>query len=162
MIARPTACAVQCSFERALEVQQLARELLAAHGLYDWTFVFNRRKRAMGYCYSCTKTIELSIYFVERNSDEVILDTLLHEIAHGLVGTDHGHDEVWKAKCLEIGAKPERYGQANMPVGRWRAQCGCCGRHFHRFRRPKRLLGWYCMQCGIEQGALTWRQSAPA
>jgi len=45
----------------------------------------------------------LSFSFEER-SDELVRDTLLHEIAHALVGTAHGHDEVWKAKCLEIGA----------------------------------------------------------
>src|SRR5438270_5389629 len=100
--ARPIPRGVQLSLERAYAVQQLARDLLACHGLGDWTFAFNRRRRAMGYCYSASKTIELSIYFVERNSDEVILDTLLHEIAHALVGTEHGHDEVWKEQCRQL------------------------------------------------------------
>jgi predicted SprT family Zn-dependent metalloprotease len=145
---------------RAREVQQLAYDLLTAHGLSNWSFAFNRRKRAMGYCYYGRKVIELSIYFVERNPDVVIRDTLLHEIAHALVGADHGHDEVWKQKCLEVGARPERFGHAEMPPGRWRARCDNCGKHFHRHRRPKRLHGWYCLHCGLERGSLVWQLHA--
>jgi predicted SprT family Zn-dependent metalloprotease len=141
---------------RAAEVRRLAHDLLAAHGLHDWSFAFNRRKRAMGYCYYGRKVIELSVHFVARNPDVVVRDTLLHEIAHALIGPEHGHDEAWKQKCREVGARPERFGHADMPPGRWQACCGSCGKHFHRHRRPKRLQGWYCLHCGLERGALTW------
>lgn len=144
---------------RAGEIRRLAESLLAGYGLPDWTFAFNRRKRAMGMCYFTHKLIELSIYFVECNGRDEIVDTLLHEIAHALVGPGHGHDAVWKQKCLEIGAKPARFGNARMPVGRWQAACGQCGKRFHRHRRPKRMRGWYCTQCGLEQGKLTWKQN---
>ena len=36
-----------------------------------------------------------------------VLDTILHEIAHALVGSHHKHDAVWKAKCKEIGCDPK-------------------------------------------------------
>lgn len=32
---------------------------------------------------------------------------LLHEIAHALLGPDHGHDQVWKDKALQIGCRPD-------------------------------------------------------
>src|SRR5947209_15308840 len=108
-LLRPFSPSSSLSVARALEVQKLAGDLLAAHGLDGWTFAFNRRKRAMGYCYYGSKTVELSVYFVESNPDAVIRDTLLHEIAHALVGPEHGHDRAWKEKCLELGAKPERF-----------------------------------------------------
>src|SRR4051794_29693942 len=142
---------------RALQVQVLAQKLLAAHGLHRWSFAFNRRKAAMGMCYYHRRTIELSSHFVERNSDAEILDTLLHEIAHALVGPGHGHDAVWKSKCVAIGARPARCGHAAMPEGRWQAQCGACGYCFHRHRRPQRLRGWFCRQCGEERGKLAWK-----
>src|SRR5271165_928788 len=110
----------------------------------------------MGLCAYARRTIELSTYFVERNGQEEILDTVLHEIAHALVGPGHGHDAVWKRKCVEIGARPARCGNAEMPEGRWRASCRNCGRHFNRHRRPKRLKGWYCPECGPERGRLIW------
>jgi predicted SprT family Zn-dependent metalloprotease len=142
------------------EVRKLALDLLAQHGLRDWSFAFNWRKRSMGLCVFKNRRIELSVYFVERNNYEEILDTILHEIAHALVGPSHGHDGVWKRKCLEIGARPVRCGDAVMPQGRWHAACKRCGKQFHRHRRPKRIKGWFCQECGPEAGKLVWREQS--
>src|SRR5271155_5359404 len=133
--------------ERIQQVRKVTNELLARHGPHDWTFAFNRRKSALGLCLFHLRTIELSVYLMSGSSEE-ILDTILHEIAHALVGPRHGHDAAWKRKCLEIGAKPIRCGQADMPIGRWRASCGQCGENFHRHRKPKKVRGWYCRVCG--------------
>ena len=141
---------------RRVEVRNLALRLMGQFGLQDWTFVFNKRKRALGLCRYTTKTIELSIFLVDGNSDEEVRDTLLHEIAHALVGPGHGHDSVWKVKCAEVGARPERCGEAEMPEGRWKASCPACGTAFTRHRRPKTLGGWSCRGCGPEKGKLTW------
>jgi predicted SprT family Zn-dependent metalloprotease len=140
------------------EVRKLALGLLMAHGLHGWSFAFNWRKRSMGLCAFSHRRIELSVHFVERNNHAEILDTILHEIAHALVGPGHGHDAVWKTKCIEIGAKPLRCGEADMPESRWHARCGACGKSFHRYRRPKRLRGWFCQDCGPQVGALIWRE----
>ena len=125
--------------QRIRRVQELAGKLLRAHGLHAWGFAYNRRKRAMGFCCYSRRSIELSIHFVVRNDMDAIVDTILHEIAHALVGPDHGHDKVWKAKCREIGATPQRCGQADMPLGQWHATCTACGREYNRHRRPKLL-----------------------
>jgi predicted SprT family Zn-dependent metalloprotease len=143
---------------RAASVRRLARQLLDEHGLPHWTFAFNRRKRSLGYCWYDIRTIELSIYLVERNGDEAIRETLLHEIAHALVGSGHGHGPVWQAKARDIGARPERCGHASMPQGRWRALCGSCGALHHRHRKPKWMSGWYCRRCGEERGRLRWHR----
>ena len=142
---------------RRVEVRNLALELIARHGLEGWTFAFNRRKRALGLCRYTPKVIELSTYLVDANSTEEVRDTLLHEIAHALVGPGHGHDAVWKAKCAAVGARPERCGDADMPEGRWKASCPACTLPFSRHRRPKRLRGWWCKACGPERGKLSWR-----
>jgi predicted SprT family Zn-dependent metalloprotease len=111
------------------QARELALHLLTAHGLSDWSFAFNRSKRQMGCCCYGPKVIELSRHFVERNDLDLIRDTLLHEIAHALVGPGHGHDAVWKAMCLRIGAKPERLSnEPDMPrgVGRLPARAAVC------------------------------------
>jgi predicted SprT family Zn-dependent metalloprotease len=142
---------------RRAAARELAHELISRHGLFGWSFAFNHRKRAMGLCRFAARTIEVSVYLVERNDLDEVRDTLLHEIAHALVGPGHGHDAVWQAKCREIGARPQRCGQADMPRGRWRARCEACGDQFSRHRRPKPLHGWFCRACGPERGLLTWR-----
>src|SRR5262249_16689158 len=120
-------------------------------------FAFNRRKRTMGLCIYDERRIELSAYFVERNSQDEIVDTILHEIAHALVGHRHGHDAVWKRKCVAIGAKPVRWADAVMPEGRWQAHCQACGEQFDRHRKPGRARGWFCCQCGPRKGKLVWK-----
>jgi predicted SprT family Zn-dependent metalloprotease len=139
------------------EVCQLAQQLMAVHGLNGWRFRFNRCKTALGLCVHHRRTIELSIYLVERtNPLDEIRDTILHEIAHALVGPRHGHDAVWRRKCRQIGARPMRCGHANMPEGCWQARCSSCGASFDRHRKPKRTHGWFCKRCGAERGRLVW------
>lgn len=149
--------AVPVPCQLAAEIHQLARTLLDFHGLRGWSFAFNHRKRSLGYCWYSEQTIELSWHFVERNSRDAIRDTLLHEIAHALVGPGHGHDRFWKAKAREIGAKPARLADADMPPGRWQARCRQCGGLHHRYRKPKWMRGWYCRRCGEERGRLIWK-----
>jgi predicted SprT family Zn-dependent metalloprotease len=145
------------SFARAVAARHLALDLMAVHGLRGWTFRFNRSKTNLGLCRYGPRVIELSVHFVERNSWGEVRDTLLHEIAHALVGPGHGHDAVWRRKCLEVGARPERLSlEADMPVGRWQAVCGGCGALHHKHRRPKYVRGWFCAACGPERGKLRW------
>jgi predicted SprT family Zn-dependent metalloprotease len=142
-----------------VEVRQLALGLLVSHGLSGWSFAFNRRKRTLGLCVYHRRTIQLSLHFVQRNGDEVIRDTLLHGIAHALVGLGHGHDAAWKRQCVAIGARPVRCGHADMPEGRWQAKCEGCRRTFHRHRRPEQTKGWFCRDCGPKRGRLVWHQT---
>ena len=140
------------------DVARWAKSVLKSFGLGCWGFAYNYRVRSMGLCRYRRVRIELSVYFVQRNPPEEVRETLLHEICHALVGPGHGHDAVWKRMCLKVGAKPERLcHEAEMPAGRWQARCGGCGTTHHKHRRPKRMKGWFCRQCGPEKGQLAWQ-----
>jgi predicted SprT family Zn-dependent metalloprotease len=147
-------------YARRQQVRNLALGLMTQHGLKGWSFDFNRHKRTLGVCRYEARAIELSVYLVYHNGPDEVRDTILHEIAHALVGPGHGHDAVWKAKAVEIGARPRSCGDAEMPRGRWQAQCPRCGQDFSRHRRPRRLTGWFCQACGPERGKLTWRANS--
>lgn len=87
----------------------MAYRLMLDHGLSDkgWTFVWNKRKRAYGLCSYRDRTIQLSMPLVEHMTETEVKDTILHEIAHALVGPGYGHGKVWKAMARKIGANPQ-------------------------------------------------------
>lgn len=140
--------------EHAVEI---GKRLLLEHGLIDWQLKLNRNKRRLGTCKQYLKQIELSEVYIERNEIEHVRDTILHEIAHALVGVDHGHDAVWKDMCVRLGCKPKACeNDVDMPVGDWQARCPSCRQTFTRHRKPKSIRGMYCIACGPEQGRLTF------
>lgn len=87
-----------------------ANRLMLFHGLEDWIFRIGYCEKWSGACYFPLPgkfgVIELSKWACESLDAHVIFDTILHEIAHALTGYEHGHDEVWQKKCVEIGAIP--------------------------------------------------------
>src|SRR5437867_383020 len=86
---------------------QFARQLMNQYGLHDWTFAFDHAKRRFGSCRHHSKRITLSRMLTFLNTDRQVRDTILHEIAHALT-IGHGHDSVWKAMCIRLGANPQR------------------------------------------------------
>lgn len=116
------------------------------HGLRGWTFEFDRARVRAGACHFADRRITLSRLLAARQGEAEVRETLLHEIAHALVGPRHGHDEVWRARARAIGATGERCYRAEEPLvpGRWQGRC-VAGHVVHRHRRPQGLL--LCARC---------------
>ena len=125
------------------EAKTLATKLMNQHGLTEkgWGFEFDNAKRRFGCCNHTYRRISLSKYLVDLNSEARVQNTILHEIAHALVGHTHGHDNVWKRKALEIGCDGNRcYTEKNTVIvkGSLEAVCPKC-KHVHRkFKTPKK------------------------
>lgn len=104
------------------------REMDRFEELRDWSFRFNNRKSGCGLCNSTKRRIELSRHYVELNPEDEVMDTILHEIAHALVGGEHNHDRVWRAKAIEIGCSGRRTGGAEvkMPPDKYGIYCKVC------------------------------------
>jgi predicted SprT family Zn-dependent metalloprotease len=137
------------------EAVTLAETLIDKHGLVDWSFKLNSARRQLGVCKETVRRIELSRHFVTNNTREHVVDTILHEIAHALVGTEHGHGAVWKAMCLRLGCTPKSCEKSViMPEGQWKAECPSCLRIFSLHRRPKYIYSLYCRKCGPDSGKL--------
>ncbi len=117
--------------------RNLALQLMQQHGLRHWNFGFDRGRRRFGYCLGSSQKISLSLPLVLLNDETEVRDICLHEIAHALVGTEHGHDDTWKAKALAIGGSGNSgyistaHGGSVRVGYRWQAQCPGCG-HCHR------------------------------
>jgi hypothetical protein len=102
-----------CSSMDLMTAERTARSLMEEHGLTNVDFAWNRGKKMMGLTRfrrtplgAIPFEISLSKHFVPIVTDEEVLDTILHEIAHALAGLEAGHGYRWKAKARELGAKP--------------------------------------------------------
>ena len=125
-----------------LTAQRLGGALMHQHGLVVqcWHFKLDKAKTRCGICYHSLRTIALSTDYVTLNSEELIRDTILHEIAHALRGPEHGHDIVWEMKAKSIGSSGQRCKSENeviVATAPWEAVCPGCNRTCHAYRRPK-------------------------
>jgi predicted SprT family Zn-dependent metalloprotease len=91
------------------DAEVLVKETFDKHGLTEqgWTFKFDRARNRFGRCNRMAREISLSKYLVDLNSEERVMQTIFHEIAHALTPRHH-HDFVWKQKCREIGGNGKR------------------------------------------------------
>ena len=81
---------------------------IAEHQLEGWSFQFDHATTRAGCCNSQTQVISLAHAYARAAPDADIDDTLLHEIAHALVGQAHGHDQVWQATAVALGCSGHR------------------------------------------------------
>lgn len=132
------------------EAKKLARSLMDKHKLFDrgWGFEFDRAVKRFGCCNYRTKTISLSQHLVQLNDEQQVTDTVLHEIAHALVGSGQGHNRVWQRKAIEIGCNGQRcydVATVNRPKLPYKLVCPTCGITTHRARKPSPTLA--CGRC---------------
>ncbi len=146
---------------RLVEFWVIAR--IRRHRLKGWTYKLNESVNHFGYCDSKTKEIFLSRHFVLHGEDDDIKDLILHEIAHAIVGCEHGHDQVWKACAAKIGCRnvSSVVGDYEVPEdtkkAKFKAKCRACKTVHYYYRRPKSLTGRYCAKCGPRRGALVYK-----
>lgn len=129
------------------ELRDLARRLMNDHGLENWTFAWDRAVRRAGATKWRTHTISLSAPLMRLFAPHEARNTILHEIAHALAGRGEGHGDVWRAKAIEIGARPERCYDSAMPSveGDWIGTCPV-GHTINRHRAPKNITT-SCSSC---------------
>ncbi len=124
----------------------LAEHLLEVHGLSGWAVAYDSAKRRAGVCRFTDRTLGLSAPLTAIHSEAEVRDTILHEIAHALVGPRHGHDETWRRTAVAIGCSGERCVATDSPrvEAAWLGVCPA-GHTVDRHRRPERVMS--CSQC---------------
>ena len=92
--------------DRLTAIAALARGLMDGNGLGDWAFAFLEAERRLGDCHFEDRVIRVGRAHALDASDAEIRDTILHEIAHALVGPAAHHGPEWKAAARRLGATP--------------------------------------------------------
>ena len=141
------------------EIEALGRQLIQVHeaksGLEaGWQFAFDLAPERAGSCRYGKKQITLSVTYCLKASKEEIVDTVLHEIAHAIVGRTHGHDATWKAAAQRIGCTAERCHRVQHTLPRWHGQCGC-GQEWKRQRLSRSIRTSRCGKC---KGNIEWKR----
>lgn len=142
------------------EVETLGKRFIQEHeaksGLKTgWRFAFDLAPARGGICRYAAKQITLSVTFCLKASKEDIIDTILHEIAHAIVGPNHGHDEIWKTAARRIGCTAKRCHQVDHTPPRWRGRCEC-GQKWKRQRLSQRARTGLCPKCNKK---IEWKRA---
>lgn len=129
------------------EALNLALTKMDEFGLLDegWGFKFSKSKSAAGTCYHRKKLIAISEAYVELNSREGILNTILHEIAHALLPSNVHHDSTWRKLFIHIGGNGSRTHSLIQPKGKYSYVCPSCKEGYEQYRgKPK---NYTCGKC---------------
>lgn len=156
--ARPR---VDCSLD---DVEGMAHRLIGKHMpdgtlAQPWSFGFDLAPARAGVCRYVERRIDLSVNYCLAATRNDIEDTILHEIAHAIVGPRHNHDDVWKRKAREIGCKGERCHRVQQSIPRWVGECGCGRRWFRQTLQRRMMRNRACGKC---LGEISWRRNTEA
>lgn len=87
----------------------------------------DRCKTSAGRCWS-NGTITISKYYIESPvvNEDMMRDTILHELAHSIAGLDNGHNHIWYRICKAIGCSGDMYCK-RFAKYKYKVQCfkGC-------------------------------------
>lgn len=90
--------------EYLAQIENWTRKMMEKYSVGHFGFEFYKGRSALGYCY--TDKIGLNVvHCIEHHIDDV-KDTILHEIAHAIVGIKNNHNKIWQEKAKELGASP--------------------------------------------------------
>lgn len=156
-----------------MEIQKAltsALVVLRQYGLNDWTVRASREKNTAGRCYYSRKQITLSKHWTEALTEEEVMETIIHEVAHALAGYEAGHGAEWKRIYMSMGGNGESRiinpsaRVASKYVGK------CPGGHItnaerHAISSNMTEQNFYCKKCmneglSLREAALNWYERA--
>ena len=147
------------------DVLSLARSLMEEADVGDWDLAFDRARRRAGQTDHARRRITLSRHLMSLYDEAQVRETILHEIAHALVGPTHGHDAAWKRAARSLGAPDSARLPSSLPSpdAPWVGTCPRCGATRRLYRAPRRVSS-----CGVCSRAfdpaliLTWEHHGQA
>lgn len=127
-------------------------ELLTKHGLDEWSVSITRSRRMLGQCSYRFKEIRLSQHHIDLGTDEEVMNTIRHEIAHALVGPGHGHNHLWREMACKLGLEnPRSKTKVSYSNHKYEIACRLCNRTVQRRMNrmnPVRMARCFCVNCG--------------
>lgn len=132
-------------------------------GLYlddSWSFGFDRAVKRAGATHFTARRITVSKHLAERWEDDEVHQTLLHEVAHAMVGPRVGHGPQWQRTARAIGYIGGRthHGEIASERANWVGTC-TGGHEYLRFRAPRgRYVCKPCTHSARRAVEVQWRR----
>ena len=136
------------------EIYDFAMVKFKEYKLYDWKFGFDLAQNRGGVCRYREKVITVSVTYCMRSSRNEVYNTILHEIAHALVGPGHGHNQKWQLQARAIGCDAERCHSVTHGLDRWHGTCPC-GNEWKRKKLMRKIRNAKCPHCWNK---ITWKE----
>lgn len=129
----------------------MASQKLYQHKLFGWSFNIVDVCRRLGVCKHGKQRIEIQEYYALNNPPEIVVDTLMHEIAHALT-PGHHHNSFWKSVAIQLGAQPvscKKRTDIQLKPGNWKATCDECGKVYYKYKNSPGLENrrFGCLVC---------------
>ena len=143
--------------KKLVELAARAVEELRKHNLEDWIFRFDNSISRAGVCKHTHKLIALSNIHCLEHEAEGVWDTVLHEIAHALVGPKVGHGSQWVKMAKALGCTAKVRSDEAVERTRYIQTCLTCnwGRRLQRRVRNRK-----CIRCGRPVTYQTYTEEA--
>lgn len=130
--------------KKFVQAMSLATDLMIEHGLGDWKVGLHKKRTTLADCSHYKRKIRFSEHFIVVATPEQFEGVTLHEIAHALVGQRHGHDSVFKRKCIEISPSSDyARPKVDVQIEKYKLDCDNCG---HR-GAANQVKKKYCGKC---------------
>ncbi len=138
------------------KAQDLALNLMSKYGLLEekFEFKFDNALTRFGQCEINTrkgiKKISLSKTLTILNEESEIRNTILHEIAHALVGIKEGHGKKWIKIAKSLGCDGEIYLNekvTKLPKGKYTYMCPNCKKQYYRHKKISLEHMLACKNC---------------
>lgn len=142
-------------------IEARAAALFEEYGITGWTFGWDRAKSRRGVCNYTDRKITMSKALALLSTFEESEQTLIHEVAHAIVGSGHGHGPVWRRQARAMGHSGSRTSRRAVEVPK--TYTGRCpnGHESGRHRRPKQPVS--CGRCSSRFNPaylITWTRAA--
>lgn len=139
-------------------IESYADDMFRQYGLHEqgWTFGFEVTVSRGGVCDYTNKQIRMSVSYCLKADAHDIRDTVLHEMAHALVGPGHNHDRVWRAMARSIGCSGDVTTNVRIRESKLSKYVGSCdcSNAWTRNRLTKRARRVICSEC---KSSIDWR-----
>jgi len=127
----------------------MANEYIGQYLDDSWRFKFDRAVSRLGQTNFKYKTISLSRELTRLNDTARVRNTILHEIAHAMVGPKFGHGPVWQRQAKAIGCDAQRAADPRQMQTVKAPWVGVCpnGHTSQRHRMTAKAQKVSCGQC---------------